>query len=275
MQPNFKIITRTTLQENLKQEKEFILEAPLFMLIKQGRITGSNEEIHQLEKNTVSVFAKVGTFAFTEITDDCQCLVLQYDRSYIRTLTLRLNLLDAFKYMYSESRFTYSLPQRDFGDLWNLANYIEIRSHDQFTPNIKPHLFRHLNYSFLYSCIDKLNQNTMFIEPRKQSEKLVYDFLNNVQNLAHKKLNVSDYAEMQHITTRHLSSTVKEITGMTALDIVHRFQISLAKEQLTTTNHPISEIAFQLGYSDPYSFSHFFKKQTGQNPTDFRINYQG
>ena len=61
---------------------------------------------------------------------------------------------------------------------------------------------------------------------------------------------------------------------MAPLDIIHRLLLSKAKEALTTTDKPITEIALSLGYSDPYTFSHFFKKQSGMNPTDFRASYQ-
>ena len=109
--------------------------------------------------------------------------------------------------------------------------------------------------------------------PINQKEKIVLGFFRNLQNNTSQKLNVAEYAKMQNVTARHLSTTVKNVTGMTALELIHRSILRRAKTKLTTSHIPISEIAMELGYNDPYAFSHFFKKQTGKNPSDFRNMY--
>lgn len=52
-------------------------------------------------------------------------------------------------------------------------------------------------------------------------------------------------------------------------------RISHAKGLLSNTDTTISEIAFQLGYNDASAFSKAFKRQTNQNPTDYRAKPSG
>lgn len=273
---SFQIHTETQVRKGLSINKTYEVLPPFFLLVYKGDIDIIDEGSLKVGATTVSIFAKEDKIIINSISEDCEFILIQYQREYIRSMTLKLDLLDAFKYVYSSPQLTFELSKNDFSDLWVLAKYIIKQQDISTNSDIEEHLLRHLNYSFLYSSIHKMNQTKSFeASPRNQQQNIVLGFLKNLQHQRNEKLNVSDYAKMQHITTRHLSATVKQITGMSALDIIHRMVVHRAKNELTETNKPISEIAFELGYTDPYTFSHFFKKKSGLNPTDFREKYQG
>lgn len=273
---SFQIFTDKTIREHLSKNDGMQLISPFFLLVKKGTMLVEGSVEKQISSTSISVFAKEEAFKAISLSKDCECILFQFNRTYIRTMTLKLDLLDAFRYIYSNPQFTFNLSENDFDDLWFLAKYTSAQLETSKNSEIEIHILRHLNYSFLYSCIDKMNRTKSFeTSPRNQQEKLVLNFLTNVQKNGSSKLKVSDYAEMQHVTTRHLSTTVKLVTGMPALDIIHRLHLRHAKAELTETDKPISEVAFDLGYTDPYTFSHFFKKQSGLSPSDFRKNYQG
>lgn len=270
------IHTDKSIRRFLSEKDALEVASPFFLLVKNGEITLEGEQENKIVGHTISAFAKEEVFKITDLSEDCECIALQFNRVYIRTMTLKLDLLDAFKYVYSNPQLTFDLSEEDFKDLWFLAEYTHRHLKTASDSALENHIIRHLNYSFLYSCIEKMNHVKSFeAEPRNQQEKLVLNFLKNLQENGATKLKVGDYAEMQHVTTRHLSSTIKKVTGLPALDIIHRVHLSHAKTALTETDKPISTIAFELGYSDPYVFSHFFKKNSGLNPSDFRANYQG
>lgn len=274
--PSLKVYTDKTIRQHLLKNDILKLVSPFFLLVRKGRITVEGDQKKQIESLSISVFVKEEVIKATELSRDCECILLQFNRIYIRTMTLKLDLLDAFKYVYSNPQLTFKLSEKDLDDLWFLAKYTDRQLKSEKGSALEKHILRHLNYSFLYSCIEKMNHNKSFeAEPRNQQEKLVLIFLKNLQKNSAKKLKVSDYAELQNVTTRHLSSTIKKVTGMPALDIIHRIHLSHAKTALTETDESISTIAFNLGYNDPYTFSHFFKKHSGLSPSDFRSNYQG
>ncbi len=84
------------------------------------------------------------------------------------------------------------------------------------------------------------------------------------------KRQVADYAKMLAITPNHLNRIVKENTAQTASDTIKEMLIQEAKSLLRYTDKSVSEIAYQLDFSDPASFNRFFKTATTETPLIYR-----
>lgn len=54
------------------------------------------------------------------------------------------------------------------------------------------------------------------------------------------------------------------------LSLKHGWDAFQAKEKLSTTELSVSEIAYELGFEHPQSFSKLFKAKTSQSPLEFR-----
>ncbi|WP_343667347.1 AraC family transcriptional regulator [Chitinophaga sp.] len=81
---------------------------------------------------------------------------------------------------------------------------------------------------------------------------------------------VSDYARMLHVTPNHLNRVIKNTTSRTASDAIQEMLVQEAKVLLQNTALSISEIAYQLDFSEPAAFNHFFRKLTGNTPLHYR-----
>ncbi|MBQ5775014.1 MAG: AraC family transcriptional regulator [Paludibacteraceae bacterium] len=81
---------------------------------------------------------------------------------------------------------------------------------------------------------------------------------------------VSKYAEAMHITLPHLCSTIKQVSGNTAGDLITEAILTDAKAQLKITNMQVKEIAFSLGFENVAFFNRFFKSHTGVTPKTYR-----
>jgi AraC family transcriptional regulator, transcriptional activator of pobA len=81
---------------------------------------------------------------------------------------------------------------------------------------------------------------------------------------------VNDYAEMLHISPKHLSDVVSKILGRSPLQVIHDMLLLEAKVQLRSTDKSISEIAYFLNFDDQPHFTHFIKKRTGFTPQELR-----
>jgi len=75
----------------------------------------------------------------------------------------------------------------------------------------------------------------------------------------------SFYAEKLNITPHHLNLICKEITHKTATEIVKERSILEAKRFLTFTDKTISEIAFELNFTDSSYFAKVFRSQDFKN----------
>jgi AraC-like DNA-binding protein len=92
-----------------------------------------------------------------------------------------------------------------------------------------------------------------------RQEEIVFVFLTDLAEHHLTERTVEFYAERQSITTRHLSSVVKDITGKSASQIIALIVINEAKVLLNSSNKPVSEISSILGLVISIIFS-FFKK---------------
>lgn len=70
----------------------------------------------------------------------------------------------------------------------------------------------------------------------------------------------------------HLSAVFSRETGMTFVEYMTSQRIDRATTLLRTTTLLTSEIAHQVGYSNPRYFYAVFKKATGQSPGEYRQN---
>lgn len=101
-------------------------------------------------------------------------------------------------------------------------------------------------------------------------QMLLQKFIQLVNNYYIEKRTIEAYAELLFITPNHLSQTLKEASGKNALSFINERVLSEAKSLIQFTNFDISEIAYQLNFSDPANFGKFFKKHTEHTPLEFR-----
>lgn len=80
----------------------------------------------------------------------------------------------------------------------------------------------------------------------------------------------SFFAHQLHITAHHLNIITKEVTGKTASEVIRARSILEAKRLLTFTDKTVSEIAFELNYTDSSYFAKTFKAETNLTPIAFK-----
>lgn len=80
-------------------------------------------------------------------------------------------------------------------------------------------------------------------------------------------------ANQLNISTRYLSDILKQLTGHTTQQLIQNKIIDLSKDRLTSTQMSVSEIAYQLGFEYPQSFSKLFKMKTNQTPLEYRQSF--
>jgi len=63
------------------------------------------------------------------------------------------------------------------------------------------------------------------------------------------------------------------LTGQSTQQHIHDKLIEEAKEKLSATDKSVSEIAYELGFEYPQSFSKLFKTKTNLSPLKFRQSF--
>ncbi len=85
---------------------------------------------------------------------------------------------------------------------------------------------------------------------------------------------VSKYADMLHKSPKTISNLFKKLGVKSPLEFIQDRIMLEAKRKLWHTQRDISEIAYDLGFSDIQAFSRFYKKNKGVSPTECRAQNQ-
>lgn len=101
-------------------------------------------------------------------------------------------------------------------------------------------------------------------------EELFLRFLNRVEELYTRERSVQFYADLLGVTSKHLSTVVKDITGRTAGEWIDAQVIVRAKLMLRNSGMTIQEISNELNFSNQSFFGKYFKHLTGMSPRRFR-----
>ena len=95
-------------------------------------------------------------------------------------------------------------------------------------------------------------------------------FLETTRANFKKNLTVRQLASALHTTESKLNELSKLHTGRTAQSVIHGLLASEAKRLFMYEKLSVKEVAYELGFNDPFYFSNFFKKQTKQSPKTYK-----
>jgi len=202
-------------------------------------------------------------------------LLIHPDFLWNTALAKNINKYEYFGYTLHEALFV-SKKEEDtmMGIIENIRQEYQANM-DKFSQNIiLSHVETLLNYSERF-------YNRQFLTRKKANHQILTTLENilkayfNSGDLVNKGLPTVQYiAEILNASPKYLSSILKLLTGHTAQQHIHEKLLEKAKEQLTTTELSVSEIAYKLGFEHPQSFSKLFKTKTGISPLEFRQSFQ-
>lgn len=104
-------------------------------------------------------------------------------------------------------------------------------------------------------------------------ESMLTDWFNNDALITKGLPTVQYIAETLNVSPNYLSGLLKVLTGQSTQQHIHNKLIEKAKEKLSTTTLSVSEIAYELGFEHPQSFSKLFKIKTNLSPLEFRQSF--
>jgi AraC-like DNA-binding protein len=81
---------------------------------------------------------------------------------------------------------------------------------------------------------------------------------------------VKYFASSLTLSANYLSDLLSKYTGKSTQEHIHLKLIEKAKSLLWSTEDPISQIAYDLGFEHPSHFTKLFKTKTGYSPKEYR-----
>ncbi|WP_051568417.1 helix-turn-helix domain-containing protein [Crocinitomix catalasitica] len=157
---------------------------------------------------------------------------------------------------------------KQFNLIWELLQ-IEIQEND----NLQVEMLQTLLKRFLILSLRILKTQEFNLESNKDNLNLIRTFNYLVEKHFKEYSKVSDYAKLLNKSPKTLSNTFKKNVGSSPLQIISNRRLLEAKRMLKHQDISIKEIAFNLGFIDLQTFSHFFKKLVGTSPKEFKSQF--
>jgi AraC family transcriptional regulator, transcriptional activator of pobA len=104
-------------------------------------------------------------------------------------------------------------------------------------------------------------------------DALFLKFLEAVRNNFEHNYPLHQIAKILGTTEIKLNELAKLHAGKTAQNVIYGLVTSEAKRLLTYGDLSVKEVAYNLGFNDPFYFSNFFKKQTKLSPKQYREKF--
>ena len=112
------------------------------------------------------------------------------------------------------------------------------------------------------------DENLMItMDKDKEFYKLIESILES--NISDSQFSVDRFAELAKISRTIFYKKVKGITGLSPNELIKVTRLKKAAELLIDKTYTISEVAYKVGFDDPYYFSRCFKAQFNCSPSKF------
>jgi len=189
-------------------------------------------------------------------------------------LAKKIKHYDFFNYSVKEALF---LSKKEEVKIMNIIKDIEQEYQANMDNFSKPITISYIETLLSFS---ERFYNRQFITREKENhqilnrlEKLLTDYFNNEDLISKGLPSVQFVAESLNMSSGYLGNMLRTLTGQNTQQHIHDKLIEKAKEKLSTTNLSVSEIAYELGFEHPQSFSKLFKNKTKQSPSEFRSSF--
>ena len=149
--------------------------------------------------------------------------------------------------------------------LFKMLN-IEMESRD----NLQLEMLQMMLKRLLILCTRIYKDQNIVSKLRTQSIDTIREYNYLVEQHFRTKHTVKEYAALLFKSPKTLSNQFKKYGDTTPLQFIQNRIMLEARRSLTYTEKSVSEIGFELGFSDIQAFSRFFSNQEGCSPQNFR-----
>ena len=116
-----------------------------------------------------------------------------------------------------------------------------------------------------YGVTHQKSDNTPIVKNAKLRDAVLY-----IESRFDESITLPDIAKAAGMNHTTLTALMKEELGLTAIEYLMKYRITVAEKQLEFTSVPIKDIANMTGFKTVQHFSRVFKSQTGATPAEFR-----
>ncbi len=151
--------------------------------------------------------------------------------------------------------------------LWNLLLYLLEKYTDRDTAILASKYFA--------IDIDRNSQAafTIFTGQKDHHDDPILKAQNFIEKNYAEKITVDELSDKVNVSRRSFERRFKIATNNTPVEYMQRVRIEAAKRSFEASRKNVTEVMFDVGYSDTKAFREIFKKITGLTPIEYRNKY--
>lgn len=198
-------------------------------------------------------------------------LLIHPDFLWGTSLIKKIKSYEFFSYQINEALFLSDKEEKIIVDLFRNIEKEYQTNIDKFTQEL---IVAQLELFLIYA--ERFYERQFFTRKKsshellERFEQVLAQYFENGNLIENGIPSVKTIAEQMNISPNYLGTLLRIHTQQNTQQHIQSKLIDTAKERLSTTNLSVSEIAYELGFEHPQSFSKLFKQKTNQSPLEFR-----
>ncbi|CAN5411285.1 helix-turn-helix domain-containing protein [soil metagenome] len=123
--------------------------------------------------------------------------------------------------------------------------------------------------------MDRKNQSafSIFTGQKLHGDEMVVKAQVHIESNLHEKISIEDLSSKFSVGRRNFDRRFIRATGNTPIEYSQRVKVESAKKAFETSRKTISEVMYEVGYSDNKAFREVFRKITGMSPIEYKAKY--
>ncbi len=180
-----------------------------------------------------------------------------------------------FSYNVSEALLLSAKEKPIIEQLFETINTESKENIDQFSQDVLvSQLTLLLNYSKRFYHRQFITRKEVNHEIINSLDQILEQYFQDKTGLEKGFPSVKFISEELRVSQRYLNDLLRALTGNTTQQYIQQQLIEKAKELLSVSSLSVAQIAYQLGFEHPQSFSKLFKSKTHFSPTEFKRSFE-
>lgn len=219
-----------------------------------------------LKAPAVALFLPGQVVESIDLDDDFEGFGMVMSKDFTDSLNLPISLQE--RLFIKDTQF-YSVSEDVIDVLSSFYRQVAslMKQHDNpYMEDIAKHLFSAYYYGLGYYMHGLQSQPSLMTSQQEKCER----FMALVAEHFKSEREVGFYADKLCVSSKYLSTLLKQETGMTAFDWIERHVVLYAKSCLSSTSMTIQQISDELDFPSQSVFGKYFKRVEGVSPKKYR-----
>jgi AraC family transcriptional regulator, transcriptional activator of pobA len=230
-----------------------------------------NLQVYKARPDAILLATPFHVLRIYNSSEDFLCRFIVFSKAFLTENSVNSHFLESFSYFKSTSLPVIFLDSADAKMILDIYLLIQQKLEREGHP-YHVEISRSILITLLYevqAAYEKQHSIVKGKQTRKQELNMLFQDMVFQHYKEHRS--VQYYADALFVSPKHLTETIKEVTGRTAGEWIDDAVVLEAKVLLRSQDISIARVAEDIHFPDQSSFGKYFKKHAGMSPSDYRM----